>query len=453
MRHIDEVLRLAAQGLSQHEISASLGISRTSVHNYLERARQAGLSWPLPKDLDAAGLEARLFKRTDEGVRTDRPEPNWLEVHHEHKRGKHVTLQLLHLEYKAIYPDGWGYTQFCAHYRRWLARQDVVMRLEYAAGERMFVDFAGDTVPVTDPQTGEVWDAQIFVSVLGASGYLYAEAVRSQDVASWLGAHVRALEFYSGSVRLVVPDNLKSGVTKSCWYEPGLNASYQELARWYSLGILPARPYRPKDKGAVEAGVQVAEHWILAPLRKRRFFSLGELNVAIAEQVRLVNEPVEVRATAAVVEIFHRSRRVASHVREYGRKRFITDPEHMPAAHRAHLEWTPSKLIAWGRSVGPAVAELVETILNTRPHPEHGYRACMGLKRLVKRYGPERLTAACQRALATHAISYGSVQAILKNNLDRVPVAAAPPAKVVPIRHANLRGAAYYQQTLALLEA
>src|SRR6266496_976077 len=157
----------------------------------------------------------------------------------------------------------------------------------------MFVDFAGDTVPVTNPQTGEVWDAQIFVSMLGASGYLYAEAVRSQDVASWLGAHVRALEFYGGSVRLVVPDNLKSGVTKSCWYEPWLNASYQELARWYALGILPARPYRPRDKGAVEAGVQVAEHWILAPLRKRRFFSLGELNVAIAEQVRLVNQTLD----------------------------------------------------------------------------------------------------------------------------------------------------------------
>ena len=233
MRHIDEVLRLAAQGLSQHEISTSVGISRTSVHNYLERARQAGLSWPLPEDLDAAGLEARLFKRTDEGIRSDRPEPNWLEVHHEHKRGKHVTRQLLHLEYKAINPDGWGYTQFCSYYRRWLGRHDV---------------------------------------------------------ASWLDAHVRALEFYGGSVRLVVPDNLKSGVTKSCWYEPGLNASYQELARWYSLGILPARPYRPKDKGALEAGVQVAEHWILAPLRKRRFFSLGQLNVAIAEQVRLVNE-------------------------------------------------------------------------------------------------------------------------------------------------------------------
>jgi len=306
----------------------------------------------------------------------------------------------------------------------------AVTRRGRITGQRpVGVPAAGDTVPVTAPQTGEVWQAQIFVSVLGASGYLYAEATRSQDLASWLGAHVRALEFYGGSARVVVPDNLKSGVTKACWYEPGLNASYLELARAYGLAVLPARPARPQDKGAVEAGVHVAENWVLAPLRKRRFFSLGELNAALAEQVamvndrrfrgqpvsrralfeelergalrplpatryefalwkpakvnmdyhvefdtrfysvphRLVREAVEVRATASVVEIFHRSRRVTSHVREYGRRRFITQPEHMPAAHRAHLEWTPSGLVAWGRSVGPAVAQVVETILNTRP--------------------------------------------------------------------------------------
>jgi transposase len=510
MRHIGEVLRLAAQGLSYHEISRSVGISRTSVHNYLERAHRAGVSWPVAQGLDAAELEARLFQRSAEANRAGRPEPDWLEVRREHKRGKHVTLQLLHLEYKQAHPDGWGYTQFCRHYKRWLERQDVVMRLEYAAGERLFVDFAGDTVPVTDPETGEVWQAQVFVSVLGASGYLYAEATRSQDLASWLGAHVRALEFYGGAPRVVVPDNLKAGVSKACWYEPGLNPSYLDLARWYGLAVLPTRPARPTDKGAVEAGVLTVERWVLAPLRKRRFFSLGELNAAIAERVasvnarpfrgqassrralfeelergalqplpatryefarwkparvnidyhvefetrcysvphRLVREAVEVRATASVVEVFHRGRRVASHVREYGRRRFITDPEHMPAAHRAHLEWTPSRLVAWGASVGPPVAELVETILTTRPHPEHGYRACLGLMRLAKRYGHERLVAACQRALATGGTSYTSVDAILKHDLDRVPLVVEPTTNVVPIRHANLRGAAYYQQLL-----
>jgi transposase len=510
MRHIGEVLRLRAQGLSYDQISRSIGISQTSVHNYLGRAQRAGLCWPLPEELDASELEARLFTRDEDANRPGRPAPDWHAVRREHKRGKHVTLQLLWLEYKQAHPDGWGYTQFCTHYKRWLGRQDVVMRLEYAAGERLFVDFAGDTVPITDPETGEVWDAQLFVSVLGASGYLYAEATRHQDLPSWLGAHVRALEFYGGAPRVVVPDNLKAGVTRACWYEPGLNASYLELARWYGVAVLPARPARPTDKGAVEAGVQTAERWVLAPLRKRRFFSLGELNAAIAERVaivnerpfrgqvtsrralfeeleraalqplppsryefalwkrakvnidyhvefdghyysaphRLVGEPVEVRAAAATVELFHHGRRVSSHAREYGRKRFITIREHMPAAHRAHLEWTPSKLVAWGRSVGPAVGELVETILTTRPHPEHGYRACLGLKRLVKRYGAERMSAACQRALLTGGISYTSVDAILKNGLDRVPVAIDASPKVVPIQHANLRGAGYYQQSL-----
>src|SRR5438067_3612243 len=275
MRQIGEVLRLAAQHLSYDQIAQSVGISRTSVHNYLKRAQQAGLSWPLPEHLDDAAAEARLFQRSEETNRPGRPEPNWLEVHREHKRGKHVTLQLLHLEYKAAHPDGWGYTQFCTHYRRWLGRQDVVMRLEYAAGERMFVDFAGDTVPITDPETGEVWQAQVFVSALGTSGYLYVEATGSQDLASWLGAHVHALEFYGAAPRILVPDNVKAGVTKACWYDPELNPSYLELARHYSLAVLPTRPYHPRDKAAVEAAVQVAERWVLAPLRKRRFFSLG----------------------------------------------------------------------------------------------------------------------------------------------------------------------------------
>jgi transposase len=458
-----------------------------------------------------AAIEARLFKRSEEANRSGRPEPDWLAVHREHKRGKHVTLQLLHLEYKAMHPDGWGYTQFCTHYRRWLGRQDVVMRLEYAAGERMFVDFAGDTVPITDPETGEVWPAQIFVSVLGASGYLYVEATRGQDLASWLGAHVRALEFYGGVPHVIVPDNLKAAVTTANWYEPELNPSYLELARTYCLAVLPARPYRPRDKAAAEVGVQVAERWILAPLRNQQFFSLAELNAAIAEQVTLVNDrrfrgqaisrralfeeferealqplpaaryefamwkparvnidyhvefdtryysvpyqltrqAVEVRATATIVEIFHRGRRVASHVRAYGRKRFLTIPEHMPASHRAHLEWTPSRLVTWGASIGPPVAELVEMILNTRPHPEHGYRACLGLMHLVKRYDRERVVAACQRALAIGGPSYRSVEAILKNGLDKVPLATVEsPIKVVPIQHANLRGAEYYQQRL-----
>jgi transposase len=514
MRQITEVLRLAAQGLSYRQIGQSVNVSPSTVQSYVTRAQRAGLNWPLPEDLDGLALEERLFKRSEEDLRPGRPEPDWLEVHRERKR-KHVTLQLLWLEYKAANPDGLSYTQFCVHYRHWLGRQDVVMRFEYVAGERLFVDFCGDTLGITDPETGQPWQASVFACALGASGYLYVEATGSQDLACWLGAHVHALNFYGGSVRAVVPDNLKSGVTKACWYDPELNPGYLELAEFFGMAVLPARPYHPRDKPAVEAAVQVTEHWILAPLRKRKFFSLAEANVAIAEQLAMVNdrpfrgqptsrralfdeleraalqplpaalfelaewksgkvnidyhvefdtryysvpyqlvhEPVDVRATAQVVEILHRHRRVSSHVREYSRRRFLTKPEHMPASHRAHLEWTPSKLVAWGASIGPPVAELITTILTTRPHPEHGYRACMGLKRLVKRYGGERVSAACQRALQINGVSYTSVQSILKNDLDRVPVVVEVPANVVPIQHANLRGPSYYQQALALLEA
>src|SRR5439155_4814049 len=217
MRQITEVLRLNAQGLSYRQIAQSVGISASTVQSYLQRAERAGLSWPLPYDLDDAAIEAQLFTRTEEELRPGRPEPDWLAVHRDHKRGKHVTLQLLHLEYKAVHPEGLSYTQFCVHYRRWRARQDVVMRLEYAAGERMFVDFAGDTAPVTDPDTGEIWNAQVFVSVLGASGYLYVEATRSQDLASWLGAHVRAVEFYGGVSRVVVLDYVARHIIQVLW--------------------------------------------------------------------------------------------------------------------------------------------------------------------------------------------------------------------------------------------
>ena len=508
MRKIGEVLRLAAEGLSHREISRGTGLAKSTISEYRERARQAGLSWPLPEEMDTAELEARLFPSVEE-QRQVRPEPDWREIHRELKRKRHVTKQLLWLEYRAVHPDGWGYTQFCVRYRNWLGAQDLVMRLEYGAGERLFVDFSGDTVPVVNPETGETWNAQVFVAVLGASGLLYVEATRGQDLQSWLGVHVSAFEFYGGTPGAVVPDNLKSGVTKACWYDPEINPSYLELARQYNTVVLPTRTAHPQDKAVVEVGVQVVERWVLAPLRNRRFHSLSELNQAIAEKTaevngrpfrglptsrrdlfveiekaalrplptvryefatwkqaklnidyhvefdhhyysaphQLVRQPVEVRATMSVVEIFHRGRRVASHRRDFSRRRFVTDPEHMPAAHRAHLEWTPSRLVSWAASVSPAVAEVADTILRTRPHPEHGYRACLGLMRLVSRYGTERVNAACERALVINGASYRSVESILKNGLDRVPL---PPAQLTvvtpaPVAHENLRGADYYR--------
>jgi transposase len=507
MRRIGEVLRLKAAGTGPRDIALSTGVGKTTVYEYLARAEVAGLGWPLPPELDEAALEAMLFPPPTAELAASRPLPDWREVHRELKRNRHVTLRLLWLEWRAAHPDGWGYSRFCSRYLRWLGEQDVVLRMEYAAGERMFVDFAGDRMSVTDPGSGEITPAEIFVSVLGASGLLYVEAARGQDLRSWLLAHVRAYEAYGGVPRVTVPDNLKSGVTKACWYDPEVNPSYLELARRYNTVILPTRTAKPRDKAAVEAGVLVVERWVLAPLRNHCFFSLGELNRAISEKVAEVNgrefrgqptsrrdlfleierpalqplppsryefteikkatvsidyhvefdhrfysvpyqltrQKVEVWATATTIEIYHRARRVASHVREYGRRRYITEPSHRPASHRAHLEWTPSRLIKWAATVSSSAAEVVEKILVSKPHPEHGYRACLGLMKLARQYGNDRVGTACTRALAINAISYTSVKSILQQNLDRVPLPGVQLALVPPPRaHQNLRGADYY---------
>lgn len=504
MRHVKEALRLAAGGLSLREISRSLGIGHTTAREYLERAQRAGLSWPLPPELNEAELEERLFPKVT-AVAAERPLPDWLAVHKDLKRSKHVTLKLLWIEHREAHPDGLGYTQFCTRYHQWLGRQDVVMRLSYPAGERMFLDFCGDTVPVVDRETGEIQQAQVFVATLGFSGYLYAEACWRQDLESWLAAHEHAFEHVGGVPQLLVPDCLKAGVKKACWYDPEINPSYLELAHHFGASVLPARPGHPRDKAACEVGVQVVERWVLAPLRKHRFFELPTLNAAIRGNLskvnswpfrgltvsradllkderivllplpgdryelatfkrakvsidyhvefddhyysapyRLAREEVEVRATRGTVEILHKGQRVASHLRSHSKtQRYVTDPSHMPAAHREHLQWTPTKLIAWGQSVSPGVGEVVETILRTRPHPEHGYRACLGLKRLAKRYGHERLGAACARALAMRSPGYRTVADILKSGMDRVPPKPSPATAPV-IEHENVRGPEYY---------
>jgi transposase len=508
MRKISEVLRLKAAGMSMRDIAASTGASTTTVYEYLTRAQGAGLNWPLPEGLDEEALQAKLFPPRSAELAARRPRPDWREVHRELKRKRHVTLRLLWLEWKQDHPDGWGYSQYCWHYQRWLGTKDVVMRLSYAAGERMFVDFSGDRMEVVDPTSGEVSPVEVFVSVLGCSGLLYTEATRGQDLGSWLGAHAHAYQFYGGVTEATTPDNLKSGVTKACYYDPQVNPSYLELARHYGTVILPARAAHPKDKAAVEAGVLSAERWVMAPLRNRKFFGLAELNAAMWEKLaelnarafrgeptsrrelfeelekpalrplpeqpyelaewkkvtvnidyhvesdhryysvpyQLVHQKLELRATTKTVEAYNSAgRRVASHAREHGRRRYITDPAHMPPSHRAHLEWTPTRLVDWARTVSPATAQLAEKILSSRPHPEHSYRACLGLMALAKRYGNERVGAACARALASGAISYSSVKSILAENLDRLPLPSANPAPPPP-EHENLRGPGYYAE-------
>jgi len=505
MRKISEVLRLKAAGLSVREIARSTGAGRTTVYEYMVRADSAGIAWPLPEDMGEDELEAALFPPLTAELAERRPVPDWRQVHRELHRGRHVTMRLLWLEWRQDHPDGWGYTQYCVHYRAWLGTQDVVMRLSWPAGARAFVDYTGDKVPVIDPGTGEVAPAEVFVAVLGCSGLVYVEASMSQDLGSWLSAHANAYEAYGGVPEATTPDNLKAGVTRACYYDPDLNASYAEMARHYGTVVLPTRAAHPRDKAAVEAGVLQVERWVLAPLRNRTFFSLAELNRAIRQKVAelnsktfrgeptsrrelfeelerpalkplpatryelaewkkvtvnidyhveydhryysvpytLVHQKLELRATKGVVEAYKGGRRVASHAREYGRRRYITDPAHMPPSHRAHLEWTPTRLVDWAATVSPHTAALAQRLLDSRPHPEHSYRACLGLMSLAKRYGNERLGAACARALASGAVSYTSVKSILAEGLDRVPLTPASPAPAPP-EHENLRGAGYY---------
>ena len=506
MRKIREVLRLAlGEGLSCRQVSASLGIARSTVSDHLRRAERAGVSWPLPAGLDDDALEAMLFPPAPPAAE-QRPQPDFTTVHKELRR-KGVTLLLLWLEYKEQHPDGYQYSQFCLLYRAFRGTVDVVMRQEHRAGEKLFVDFPGQRLPIYDRRTGAVvLEAELFVAVLGASNYLFATAVRSQELVHFVGAHVEAFEFFGAVPAIVVPDNLRSGVTKAHRYEPDINATYQEMAEHYGVVVIPTRPAKPRDKAKVEAGVLLVERWILARLRHRRFFSLAEANRAIRELVqqindrpfkkipgsrrslfeeldrpamgalpehryqfaawrfgkkvnidyhvdvdrhyysvpfRLVGQRVDVRVSALTVEVFFRHRRVASHLRSWERGGHTTDPAHMPESHRRHAEWTPGRIIAWANKTGPATGELARSILESRPHPEQGYRSCLGVIRLGDRYGAERLEAACRRAVAVRAFSYKSVESILKHGLDAQPVTPHP-VRTHP-RHTNLRGADYYQ--------
>ena len=507
MRKIRDVLRLSLQeGLSLRQVAASVQMPFTTVADHVRRARAAGLSWPLPDDLDDDALEARLFASAAPPAEP-RPLPEWQKIHVELRRPG-VTLMLLWLEYRETFPDGYAYSQFCAHYRRWQRHIDVVMRQEHKAGEKLFVDFPGQRIPIYDDATGAVvLEAELFVAVLGASSYLYAEALASQELMHWVSGHVHAFEALGACPAIVVCDNLRSGVTRPHRYEPDVNATYSEMAAHYGVAIVPARSYRPRDKAKVEAGVLLAERWIMARLRNERFASLGEANVEIARLVewvnerpfkklagsrrslfealdrpalrplpatryefatwrrakvnidyhvevradrhyysvpyRLVGETLDVRLSAAAVELFHRHRRVASHVRSHT-PGYSTEPAHMPESHRRHAAWTPGRIVAWAAKTGPATAKLAEAILAARPHPEQGFRSCLGIVRLGQRYGADRLEAACERALAVRAHSYRSVESILRAGLDRQPLPAERPARTHP-SHDNLRGPDYYQ--------
>jgi transposase len=504
MRKLREILRLKHEaGRPHREIAKACAVGVGTVSEYVQRACAAGLSWPLPLELDDAALEAKLFPAS-ERCSAPRPQPDLPKVHQELRRDG-VTLLLLWQEYREVHGEaGYGYSQFCEQYRRWAKKLKRSMRQRHRAGEKTFVDFSGKKPHLIDPDTGEELPVELFVGVLGASSYTYAVATRSQDLADWVEAHVGMLEFFSGSSEIWVPDNLKSGITKPCRYEPEVNRTYQELAAHYRAVVIPARVGKAKDKAKVEVGVLVAQRWILARLRNRSFFSLAELNAAIRELLvelnerpmkklgasrrelferldrpaleplpegryeiaewklcranidyhvevdynyysvphQLQGEPCEARFTARTVEVYFKNRRVASHQRLRGRGQYSTEIKHMPRSHREHAEWTPSRLIRWAERAGPATGQLVAQILRHRPHPEQGFRACLGIMRLGRRHGPQRLEAACARAIALRSYSYQTVKNTLSSGMDRLAFEDEPNA-LTP-HHENIRGADYY---------
>ena len=506
VQDIRTILRLTHdQGLSAREVAARLKLSKTTVATYLNRAREAGLDcWPLPAGRDDdATLRQVLFQRVGRPPR-DLSEPDWPKMAAEMKR-KGVTLLLLWEEYRAAHPDGYGYTWFCERYREFENRISPRYRNRHEAGAVMQTDYAGHTIPVIDPATGQERRAQIFVAVLGASNYTFAWASLSQKLPDWIDAQVRALQFFRGAPKAIVCDNLKAAVVKPLWFEPSVTRTFSDMATHYDTAVLPTRPRKPRDKGKVEGAVLIVERWILARLRNRQFFSIEALNVAIAELLedlnartmrrvgrsrqelfeeieraalrplpdtpfeyaewkqakvhpdyhievlhsfysvphRLIGRQVDVRLTHRMIEIFHNNQQVALHHRRGPRGGHTTIKEHMPKAHQRHGGMTPESLIRRAARTGYHTAALVERLMRDRPHPEQGYRSALGVLGLQRQFGADRLEAACNRALTVGTISYASVRSILVTGLDQAPEPPEP-ITATPV-HDNIRGAGYYQ--------
>ena len=504
MRRVRDVLRLKFEnGLSSRQIASSLRISKGSVGDYLQRVRAAGLSWPLAPTMTDTALEGLLFPGQPKASEAPRPEPNWAYIDQELRRTG-VTRALLWQEYRTEHPDGFGYSWFCEHFESWKGRVSPTMRQHHVAGEKVFVDFAGDTIDIFDPVTGAAKPMKLFVAALGASSYVYCEARPSEGLADWIGCHVNMFAFFGGTTKIIVCDNLKAAVTKPDRYEPGINRTYQDMARHYATTVMPARPYKPRDKAKVEQSVLLVERWVLARLRNQRFFSAAELNLTIASLLtelnarimrgygtsraelfatldapvlkplptqpytfavwkrcrvapdyhvevdgcwysvpfRLIRELVDVRVADKTVEAFHKGERIASHPKSPGRRCHITIDDHMPSAHRRHASWTPARIIAVAHKIGPATTALTQAIMTDRPHPEQGFRSCLGILSLEKTYGKARLEAACQRGAQIKARSVGSIRSILKSGLDCAFLEPEP--KQEPLRHDNIRGQDYF---------
>ena len=509
MNKLKEILRLKYEAqLSLRQIGDSLSLSIGVISKYLQRAEAAGLCWPLPEGVSESELERRLQPGRIRSTSADLAEPDFVEMEHELKQ-KGMTRQLLWEEYAQSHPDNhYSYSRFTVLFKRWRQKQQLCMRQQHRVGEKLFVDYCGPTLPVVNPDTGEIRDAQVFVAVLGASSYTFAEATWSQSLPDWVGSHVRAFAFFGGLPEVVVPDNLKSAVSKTCRYDPDLNPTYQQMAQHYGVAVVPARPYKPKDKSKAEVGVQIVERWIMMRLRHQTFHTLATLNQAIAhllddlnrrpfkkrpgsrltqfEQLdkpalkplpstayqyrhikkarvhldyhveyqshyysvpyQLVKQEVMVHAGETTLAIFHQGRQVALHPRAHHTGGHTTDPEHMAKAHRKHQQWSPQRFLNWAAGIGPHTQTVIAHQLEGRRHPEHGYRACLGLLNLSKKYGKPRLEAACHRATRIGGMHYKHIASILSNSMDKVPLdnPADQAQTTLPLAHENVRGSDYY---------
>jgi transposase len=508
MRKIREVLRLWIEHeLPYRAIARSCAINHRTVARYIHRFVYSGLPWPLPEDLDEQSLYRQLFPKKETVLSDDAAQMPDMKYLHQELRRPGMTLYRLWEEYREREPHGYRRSQFYEHYRRWVKKLHPTLRQEHKAGEKVFVDYAGKKPHIVNPQTGEITEVELFVGCLGASSYTYAEATYTQGLPDWIGAHVRMLEFFGAVPAIVVPDNLKSGITRACRYEPDINPTYLEFADHYGLAVISARQGRARDKAKVESAVQIAERWILAGLRDQTFFSLGELNAAIRDVLArlntrkfqkldvsrrelfqeidrpamkplpptryeygewrkakvnidyhievasnyysvpysLIHQKVEIRLTSSVVEIWYQGRRIASHPRRYGKGGHQTQESHRPPSHTRYLQWTPERILTWARKTGPWTEALMEKVMATRRHPEQGYRSCLGILRLAQKYSPHRLERACRRALQLQGYSYSSIRSILERGLDGQPLPEdTPPQESLPVLHTNIRGKHYY---------
>ena len=507
MRKIKQVLRLKWElGLSNRAVARALKVGRETVREYLHRAQEAGFSsWEEVSQMDEGTVEEKLFPAPDNRG-CGRRVPDWSRVHEELGKHKGVTLRLLWEEYYGRDSGGaYSYSQFCHLYREWAKELPSVMVQAYKGGEYLFVDYAGQTVSYVNRLTGEERRAQVFVGALGASSFTYAEAQESQDLASWISAHVNAFEYFGGVPEIVVPDNLKSGVKNPCYYEPEINLTYDDLSLHYGFAVIPARVRRPRDKAKVETAVQVVEQRILAPLRNRTFFSIDEINEAMRplleglnsrvmkhlEKSRrelfesvdrprlkalpahpfefaerksaraginyhvtfnrhyysvpyaLVKKEVEIRATARTIEVFYKGSRVASHLRDDTPGRYTTSPSHMPSNHRRRKEeWSPERFTRWAQKIGPWTLHVVKALLGSKRHPEQAYRSCLGVLKLADKYGEARLEAACKRAARFELYTYKHIHNILKNNMEVMDQDIKEPRATTS--HEHVRGQQYY---------